>query len=311
MTLVSPDVRSHINDFIDTLEDEYNFTVLLAVAHGSHAWGLSSDNSDYDIQTVYAPNSIRHFAYLSGRTSSLERVYQGPYDIEVSGWDVTKFASLLQESNDQAIDTLRSPIAYRESFDRTELREYMEDSLSPIALYHAYRGIAKNNYRKYLSHHLVDNDKTVYPIVRIDEKGDYLVRNLETDGEFWVAYDDERYEETQVRQTVKRNLAVVKAAMSADYLCYTGEDGTHKLPNVDFPTFLEEQAHDVFDADIVETAQMLVEEKRSGNGGEEIGDLIGRDFAHRPKEIDPQIHATSKPDQDRLNDFIDMMLDSV
>lgn len=311
MTLVSSDVRASIDDFLSQLEDEYDVTVVLAVAHGSHAWGLNSPNSDYDVQIVYAPNSVRHFAYLGGRTATLEREYQGDHDIEVSGWDVTKFAELLLDSNDQAIDALRSPVAYRETFDRTSLHDYMRESFSPIALYHAYRGIAKNNYRKYLSHHLVDNHKNGYPIIETNDDGDFLVRDREADETFWVEADHPEYSETQTRHTVKRNLAVLKAAMSANYLRHTGVQGEHQLPNVDFPTFVTEQAPAVFDSDIIDTAERLIAEKQAGNGDKTVGDLIGREFAHPEKEIDPSIHATRKPDQDRLNEFIDTMLDSV
>lgn len=126
--------------------------------------------------------------------------------------------------------------------------------------------------------------------------------------------DGEKYEhfkETQTRQTVKRNLAVMKATMSARYLLHTGENSTHQLPNVDFPTFLDEEAPGVFDQSRIETAQRLVEKKQNGNGAEEIGDVVGRDFAHPPEDIDGETHVTTKPDQERLNDFIDSMIDSL
>lgn len=310
MTLINQTVRSHIDDFLTSLEHEYDITVLFAVAHGSHAWGLSNDNSDYDIKIVYAPDSIHHFAYLTKRTSSIDREYQGEYDIEVAGWDIKKFASLLEDSNDQAIDTLRSPIVYRETFDRTELRDYILDTFSPIALYHAYRGITKNNYRDYLSHHLVDNNNTIYPIIEeLPNATGWKVRTPDGDTQT-VDYNHDQFEKTQTLQTVKRNLAVMKGAMSANYLRRTGENGTHRLPNIDFPTFLTEQAPDVFDTDRIETAQMLVEEKRAGNGSKDIGDVVGREFAHPDKEIDPQIHASRKPEPTRLNEFIDTMLNS-
>ncbi|WP_410767330.1 DNA polymerase beta superfamily protein [Haloferax sp. DFSO60] len=310
------DVHDAVNDFLDELEGEYadqqgvEITCILAVSRGSHAWGLDSPESDYDVGVVYVPRDCRHYAHLGKRESSINQEYDGDVDIEVQGWDVTKFAELLLESNEQAIDTLRSPIVYRECFDRQSLWEYIRASYNPMALYHTYRAVAKNNYRKYLSHHLVDGKNDTYPIVRIDDDGNYLVRHRETGEDEWIAHDDERYSETQVRQTVKRNLVVASNAMYADYLRITGERGEHTLPNVDFPTFLDEQAPDVFDESLLETVQELVELKRAGRGSEIVGDLIGYDFAHRPKDIDPAVHARRSPDPNRLNEFIDIMFEA-
>lgn len=307
MTLSS---TKHIDSFINALEQEYNITTVLAVAHGSRAWGLAGPNSDYDVQLVYIPNSIRHFAYLGERTDGFEREYQGPADIEVSGWDVTKFASLLADSNDQAIDTLRSPTVYQSTFDRSELRDYITSEFNPIALYHCYRGIAKNNYRKYLSDHLVDNDKTVYPIVDREDNGDYIVSNPDLGIQETISPDNDRYEETQTKQTVKRNLAVLKASMSAHYLRMTGENGEHKLPPVDFPTFIETEAPQFFTSDLIDIATTLIDKKQAGNGTEVVGDLIGRDFAHPLKQIDTDIHVKAPPADDKINEFIDTILDS-
>lgn len=316
MPTVSQDVRATVEEFLADLEREYaeehgtDLKFVLAVSRGSHAWGLAGPNSDYDVGVVYAPTDVRHYAHLGGRKESLVRDYPGDLDIDVQGWDVTKFAQLLADSNEQAIDTLRSPIVYRQQFDREPLRQYVESSYSPISLYHTYRSIAKNNYRKYLSYHLVDNDKQVYPIQSVDEDG-YRVYDREADEEFRVDANDERYTETQVRQTVKRNLAVAKAAMYAKFLRVTGERGDHRLPHVDFPTFLDEQAPAVFDVDLRSTVQNLVEMKRAGDGGREVGDRIGYEFAHQSREIDPDVHAIRQPDRDRLNEFVDIMLDAV
>ncbi|MFC7203101.1 DNA polymerase beta superfamily protein [Haloferax namakaokahaiae] len=310
------EIQTEIDGVLDELEDEYasehgiGITVILAVSRGSHAWGLDGPESDYDVGVVYAPLDLRHYAHLGTRESSISREFDGDHDIEVQGWDVTKFAELLAESNEQAIDTLRSPIVYRGYFDRRPLWEYIRESYSPIELYHTYRAIAKNNYRKYLSHHLVDGKNDTYPIVRVDDDGNYLVRNRDTGEEVWIAPDDERYTETQVRQTVKRNLIVASNAMYAEYLRITGERGEHTLPNVDFPTFLDEQAPDVFDDALVETVAELVELKRTGRGSDVVGDLVGYDFAHRPKVIDPSVHAIRRPDPSRLNEFIDSMFDA-
>lgn len=318
MSQVPADVHATVTDFLADLEREYaaehdlDITFVLAVSRGSHAWGLDGPESDYDVAVVYAPSDLREYAHLGGTMDSIQRDYPGPLDVEVQGWDVRTFGTLLSDSNEQAIDALRSPITYRECFDREPLREYVLESYNPIALYHTYRAIAKNNYRKYLSHHLVDSDTNTY---RIDHVTDdrFVLEDPLPDGRTELAEADVggRYQETQARQTVKRNLAVAKNAMYAEYLRVTGECGEHRLPHYDFPTFLAEQAPAVFDDDLLGTVSMLVAEKQAGNGSSGVGDLVGHEFAHRPADIPTAVHATGDPDETRLNDFIDDMLDAI
>jgi hypothetical protein len=321
-----------VDAVLDRVERERAVTVVLAVAHGSHAWGVPGPDSDYDVRTVVAPDDRRVYAHLRDRETAF-RVDADP-SIDLEAWDARKFASLLRESNDGAIDLLRSPIAYRERVDRDALARYvlagevpafvrerapdhgLDDATldahgplwDPMALYHTWRSIARSNYRKYLSHHLVDGDDRTYPVLATDADG-YVVETP-GGGERRVARDDERFTETAVRATVKRNLVVCRAAMSARYLRATGEAGGHELPAIDVPAFLDEQAPDVFDADRIATARELVDLKRAGHGDREVGDRVGRAFAHPAAEIDPAIHARGRPDAALLDVVVDELLDA-
>jgi len=222
---------------------------------------------------------------------------------------VRTFARLLADSNEGAIDLLRSPIRYRLAYDPADLTAYIERTYNPIDLYHTWRGIATSNYRKYVSHHLVRNDDETFPIIDT-AGGEYTVET--DDGTMTVSADDERFTETQTKPTVKRNLTICRAAMSAYYLEETGERGEHDLPALKFETFLREQAPAVFDADRIDRARELLERKRAGEGDDVIiGDAVGREFAHPPKAIDPAVHARDGPDTERLNGFIDEIIAAV
>jgi len=337
---ITTTVHDQANEHLDFIEEEYNVTVVVAVAHGSHAWGLSNADSDYDIKAVYVPDSLHQYAQLGSHDETITRDFD---EFEIEAWDIQKFGELLVQSNDQALDVLRSPIAYRERFDRDELREFIEENYSPIALYHKYRSISKNNYRKYLSHHLASNRKDTYPILeRWDRENlnGYLVRNEHTGKDMFVpdrvidndkdeflhmdfedvdtTEDDHRYcpncdrqpdqlpvkfQTTNTRQTVKRNLAVTRASMYAYYVKRTGENGEHELPHVEFPAFLSEQAPDVFNEDVLDLAWELVEKKLDSDKSE-IGDRVGHEFAPPPEDIDRDIHVSKPPEKDTLNSFI-------
>ncbi len=333
---ITEDVQREANQHLDTIENEYDVTVVIAVAHGSHAWGLNNEDSDYDIKVVYVPKHLHQYAQLGSHRETITRDFG---EFEVEAWDIQKFGELLYKSNDQALDVLRSPVTYRCLIDREDLREFIESDYNAIQLYHTYRSIAKNNYRKYLSHHLTSNRNNTYPILEERDDG-YLVYNEYADTELFVPNrvidntdeefidlpfdevdteeDDHRYcphcdqqpetlpakfQTTQTRQTVKRNLAVIRASMHARYLVETGNRGQHELPHVEFPTFLDEQAPDVFDEEIIDLAWDLVKMKRDGDNSS-IGDRVGREFAHPPEVIDHHVHATSPPDQDRINNAI-------
>ncbi|SEH17183.1 hypothetical protein SAMN04487967_3039 [Natronorubrum sediminis] len=320
MATVPDHVSEGVDSLLSTLERKHDIEISLAVARGSHAWGGASSASDYDVGFVYAARDLRRYAHLEEPPSTIhargdeigngrrdaESEPQGQRDAEIDlqGWDVRTFARLLAESNDGAIDFLRSPIRYREEYDPADLAAYVERTYNPMALYHAWRGIATNNYRKYISHHLVRSDDTLFPIVEVNADGDAYV--VETDdGTTTVSADDERFSETQTRPTVKRNLLICRAAMAARYLEATGERGDHELPALEFETFLTEQAPTVFTDERIERARGLLERKRAGDGDVTIGDTVGRNFAHPSGEIDPAVHARDGPERERLDEFVD------
>lgn len=310
-------VAERIDELLVRIEREHDVRVALAIARGSHAWGAASPDSDYDVGAVFVPRDLRRYAHLEGVQEAIhEETDASGLEIELQSWDVRTFARLLADSNDGAIDLLRSPIRYRDAYDPTDLRAYVERTYNPMDLYHAWRGIATSNYRKYVSHHLVDGDDELFPIAKVCESGDenadgraYVVET--DDGTRTIPADDDRYTETQTKPTVKRNLTITRAAMSARYLKATGERDGHELPAIDFERFLTEQAPAVFDDERIGRARDLLERKRRGEGPLEIGDAIGRAFAHPPREIDPEVHARSGPDPGRLDGFVDDLIDAV
>ncbi|MFU8869864.1 DNA polymerase beta superfamily protein [Natronococcus sp.] len=302
MASIPAHVRETIDSQLDEIERVREVAIVLAVARGSHAWGAAGPDSDYDIGFVYTPTDLRRYAHLGGVD---EVLLEEREEFEYQGWDVRKFAALLADSNDGAIDLLRSPIRYRTRYDPDPLADYVERTYNPIDCYHAWRGIATNNYRKYLSEHLVRNDDETFPTLERRD-GEYLVETDE--GTTTVVADDERFAETGTKPTVKRNLTVVRAAMAARYLKETGERGDHELPAIEFEAFLDEQAPTVFDDERIGRARDLLERKRAGEGTVRIGDAVGRAFAHPPKRIDPAVHARDGPDRARLNDAIDEMI---
>lgn len=322
-----------VEDHLQRIEDEKSVSIVLAVEHGSRAWGLHNEDSDYDIKGVYVPDDLRAYVHLGNSQKAINRDF-GEFEYEI--WDISKFALLLKKSNEQAIDLVRSPIEYRSVIPRSEIRDFVVSEYNPIALYHDYRSIAKNNYRKYLSEHLV-YDQDVYPIIN-ETADEYEIQSPYMDGVIIVnkaaVRDNEgtvevpvkfitdehdphplggeqptevKFKETQTRQTVKRNLAVLMNAMQAEFIRKSGQKMEHELPHVHIPTFIEEQAAGVVDDQWIELIWELIAMKKSGDNSE-VGDLIGRDYAHQPRIIDPETHNTGDPSVDRINEFVDRLI---
>ncbi|ELY89383.1 nucleotidyltransferase domain-containing protein [Natrialba taiwanensis] len=333
-------VRERIESHLAAIERGHDVTIIVAVARGSHAWGGASSASDYDVGFVFAPSDLGRYAHLKEPPETIVEERRGgepadgdatsvaefDCDYDYQGWDIRKFARLLANSNDGAIDLLRSPIRYRLAFDPAvldDLRTYVEQTYNPMDLYHAYRGIATSNYRKYVSNHLVRADDERFPIIEETADG-YVVeaadaankseeagrgRNEgESEGTMFVADDNERFSTTQTKPTVKRNLTICRAAMAARYLQTTGDRGDHDLPALAFETFLDDQAPAVFKRERIALARTLLERKRRGEGDAHIGDAVGREFAIPPAELDPAVHVRSGPDAAQLDEFIDELL---
>ncbi|RQG92430.1 nucleotidyltransferase domain-containing protein [Natrarchaeobius chitinivorans] len=311
MTTVPAAVVDAVDGSVAALESDRDVRVVLAAARGSHGWAAAGPESDYDVGLVFVQSDLRRYAHVTEPPTTIvasERLEDGDcagIDLEFQGWDVRTFASLLVDSNDGAIDLLRSPIRYRSAYDPADLAAYVERTYDPMDLYHAWRGIATSNYRKYVSHHLVRTDDETFPIVETTDDG-YVVET--DDGTATVSAENDRYTETQTRATVKRNLTICRASMYARYLRATGERCDHDLPALEFDRFLTEQAPTAFEDDRIDRARALLERKRRGEGGVTVGDVVGRSFAHPPREIDPAVHARDGPDADRIDRFVDEMI---
>lgn len=348
---IDSETQQDANELLDDIENEHDITIVYAAAHGSHATGLANESSDFDIRGIGVPDDLLDYVLLNGQREVIT-TERGEFDIEI--WDVKKFGELLTNTNDGAIDLVRSPIVYRNYITDTvdDLHETITTDFNPIQLYHIYRSIAENNYRKYLSRHLTSNRNNVYPILDI-ENGEYIVRNPHAntvyaidadavDGDEHVGLpadeldlsdtnttiisaqdessDDDltlptTFQETATKQTVKRNLAVLSASLHARYLLHSGRDGKHELPNIDIETFLHEQVEptigdtDLYDDSHVQLAFDLIKRKR-GDDDSDIGDQVGRDFAHPPIEIDPTVHNTGSITQETANQYIESIVNA-
>lgn len=140
-------------DLKESFEKEYGYDVLSIRDFGSRAYNLDSEESDTDAMLIFSQEPIE-YAEIGSYRDSYNRELAG-YDLQA--WNVKKFGELLDNSNPTAIEFLNSPISYYETEEvgreLHRLKAHANENFKPIALYHHYRALAENNYRKYVENH--------------------------------------------------------------------------------------------------------------------------------------------------------------
>lgn len=113
--------------------------VLISIESGSRCWGFASEDSDYDVRFVYARPQIDYLR-LEGVRDTIE--WRLDEELDIVGWDVSKFLRLLRSSNPTAFEWLGSPIVYCEEERFHEVRELAPRCFNPVAHAHHYLGMA-------------------------------------------------------------------------------------------------------------------------------------------------------------------------
>lgn len=289
--------KDAIDTVLSRLARQHGITIVAVRDIGSRAWNLASERSDYDVGFLYAQPASA-YAMLGTYQPTIETSVESHENIELSGWNVTRFGALLADSNPTALEFLHSPLRYRESDALATLETAVAGEFTPITLYHHYRSLAERNYRKYIQRRLLDGDEPAY-IIEDETPELFVVRPVENDGgRERITKASSRYTEAATDRTVKRNLYVIRAVLYAQYI-----RDTHEYPTLDFPAFLDENA-DRFDSATVEQARTLVERKRRGEGTVAVGDSFGPDTVTLDQQIDPEAHNVRGISRERVNTFI-------
>ena len=155
-------MREKILTELEAVERERDVRVLLAVESGSRAWGMASDDSDYDVRFVYV-RPARDYLRLESVRDTIE--WRLDEVLDITGWDVAKFLRLVRRSNPTAFEWLSSPIVYAEDRDFSRVREVATGCFSPKASAFHYLGMERGHDRAYLRGEVVNAKKYLY-IVR-------------------------------------------------------------------------------------------------------------------------------------------------
>ncbi|WP_435347279.1 DNA polymerase beta superfamily protein [Haloarchaeobius sp. HRN-SO-5] len=293
-------------DAVDAVEAEYDCTVLAARDVGSRAWDLDDAGSDYDVAVLFRQPLLR-YATLGEYVPTVETELD---DVELTGWNVRRFAELLADSNPTTLEFLHSPRRYRAFDPLAALEADVGGQFEPIRLYHHYRSLAERQYRKYLERRLLAAGEPAFVVV--DETADHWVcvpsdggtglgRQLAGAELRTISKDDDRYELGRCDRTVRRTLYVVRAVLYARYV-----RDTHSFPTLSFPTFLDEcEAAGRVDPSVLDRVRTLVRRKRAGEGDAVVGSTFSGEELALPSDVSPEAHAVRGIDTDRVNEFVE------
>ena len=132
-------------------EQKHGVKILYASECGSRSWGLANQGSDYDVRFVYAR---RKDDYL--RLEAVRDTIDWCLDdeLDIVGWDLSKFLRLLHRSNPSVFEWLGSGVVYTEDEAFEAVRSLARRCVSPKSLALHYLGMASsNNKHLQASHH--------------------------------------------------------------------------------------------------------------------------------------------------------------
>lgn len=132
------------------IEQQENVKILFAIESGSRLWRMESPDSDYDVRFVFV-QPLKNYISLSNAKAT-DKVINVTFEnglIDISGFDIFKYCTLLMKSNPSIIEWFQSDIIYYGDKPQA-LQKLALTQFSPKALFYHYRSMCKQNYEKYL-----------------------------------------------------------------------------------------------------------------------------------------------------------------
>jgi uncharacterized protein len=149
-------MKQKIAKLCKQIEKERNIRILFAIENGSRAWRMDSKDSDYDVRYVYV-RPIEDYLQLNQKPDVITTAFdenlkphpvQGSL-VDMSGFDVFKYAKLLASSNPTTIEWIISDIVYYGKQNKV-FKNFAMKNFNPISLYFHYKSSSRNNYEKYI-----------------------------------------------------------------------------------------------------------------------------------------------------------------
>ncbi|THE10260.1 nucleotidyltransferase domain-containing protein [Bacillus timonensis] len=146
-------MKEHIIEVLNQIETEYAIKILYACEAGSRTWGISSEDSDYDVRFIYIHKTDWYLS-IDQKRDVLEIPKHDKVNIslnplvDMSGWELTKALRLFRKSNPGLLEWLHSTIIYSQTNSFVDKMQQLEPQIfSPNACIYHYVKMAKGNFK--------------------------------------------------------------------------------------------------------------------------------------------------------------------
>lgn len=187
---------------IQAVLDQQTYPLLFVTLSGSHLYGFSSPDSDYDLRGVHIL-PVRDVIGLSEGKETVDfiRTYDG-LEIDLVTHDIRKFLKLLLGKNGNVLEAIYSPLVLFTTPEHEELQALAMRCVTRYYAYH-YLGFANSQLKLFLK----ESPRRVKPLLylyRVILCGLYLMRTgqlepnlVHLNGEFKLPYIPELIERKQ------------------------------------------------------------------------------------------------------------------
>lgn len=146
---IDENVYQYVNEELDKLEKEFNIKILYAVETGSRGWGFANESSDYDVRFYYI-RPLDDYLSIDRKRDVIDMHDLGrrdyKYDLDLSGWDITKVLYLHRKSNPSLREHIIHDMVYRGD---CHFLDGLPD-FDLVTLKYHYGSMTYNNYMKYI-----------------------------------------------------------------------------------------------------------------------------------------------------------------
>lgn len=131
------------------IEKTHNIQILYACEAGSRAYGLHTEQSDYDVRFIFKYDVTQYLKLQAPREVINDQALRGA---DIQGWDLYKAMHLFTKSNPSLYEWLHSPVVYRkDSAFVNQLRGYIQSQYALKKIGFHYWQLMKSNLKKRFS----------------------------------------------------------------------------------------------------------------------------------------------------------------
>lgn len=137
--------KTIIMDELYKIAREQDMTILYASEVGSRVYGFASKNSSFDVRFIFMRKESYYLRIQRNLKDDIDTFTTiSGINIDMHGWEITKFLTQLHKGSYSAIEWLKSPCVYIEDKQFKKLLGNINSYFIPYRAAIAYRNLAKD-----------------------------------------------------------------------------------------------------------------------------------------------------------------------